>query len=118
MKDASTVDARAVKEAVFEGEELLFGRLYSQKSSLGSGKAYDILDQFATNLVQSMSQDELESLRLKRAKAILSLAKISHNNARLTRSLGRGVAGARDGERSDSVRQILDEALRTLDEQP
>lgn len=58
-----------------------------------------------------MHQDEIESLRLKRANAILAFAGILHISPRLVTSLEQGITEARDAERSNIVRQRLDRAL-------
>jgi len=108
------VKARIVKDAIFEGEELVFSKLHDQDLPPLTAKAEDILVQLSSNLWDPTHQDEIESLRLKRAKAVLALARISKGRSRLTSSLERGVAGARDTERSDSVRKFLEQALSTL----
>jgi hypothetical protein len=114
VKIASTVKARIVKDAIFEGEELVFSKLHDQGLPPLTTKTEDILVQLSSNLYDPTHQDEIESLRLKRAKAVLALARISKGRSRLTSFLEREVAGARDTERSDSVRKFLDQALSTL----
>ncbi|KAI9862665.1 MAG: hypothetical protein M1830_006163 [Pleopsidium flavum] len=108
--------SRAVMEATFEGEEVLYGKLHGQEPKLHSENTEEILVQFARNLIQSMHQDDTESLRLKRANAILAFAGVSHINPHLVTSLEQGVTGARDAERSNIVRQKLDRALLILHE--
>ncbi len=114
VKIATTVKARIVKDAIFEGEELVFSKMHDQELPPLTAKAEDILVQLSSNLWDPTHQDEIESLRLKRAKAILALARISKGRSRLTSFLERGLAGARDSERSDSVRKVLEQALATL----
>jgi len=111
---ASSLKVRVVKDAIFEGEELLFKRLHDQGSPPLTENAEDILVQLSRNLFDSTHQDEIESLRLKRAKAVFALARISKGRPRLTNLLKRGIAGAGDAERSDSVRNVLDQAISTL----
>lgn len=111
---ASTVKARVVKDAIFEGEELLFNRLHDREPVPLTETGEDILVQLSSNLFDLAHQDEIESLRLKRAKAVIALARISKGRLRLTGFLERGIPGARDAERSDGVRKLLDQAISSL----
>ena len=114
MNIASTVKARVVKDAIFEGEELVFSRLHDHERLPVTENAEDILVQLSSNLFDPTHQDEIEALRLKRAKAVVALARISQGRPRLTGFLERSIASARDVERSDSVRKVLDQAASTL----
>lgn len=99
---------------MFDGEEILYGKLQGQESALHDQKGEEVLHHFAKNLNQSLRQDDVEPLRLKRANTVLAFVGISHFSPSLTKSLDQGITEARDAERSTSIRQKLDQALLKL----
>ncbi len=110
------MNTRAVKESVLDEAELLFSRLRGHESLLHTANGEVIYVQFADRLVQSNTQDEIESIRLKRAKAMLALADISKSNARLVDLLLPRIDEARHPERSDNIRRVLHQASLMLRE--
>ena len=108
--------ARVVKDAIFDGEELVFNRLHDHNSPALPDEAEDILVQLSSNLFDPTHQDDIEALRLKRAKAVFALARLLKGRSRLTGFLDQGIAMARDAERSDSIRKVLDQAASTVSE--
>lgn len=111
VNTASSLDARAVQQAILEGEEILFNRLRDQQPPPHLATAEDTLVGFATNLARTARQNDVEPLRLKRAHVLGLLAALSTDTPRLRSTLRAELAEARERERSEQVRKVLGTAL-------
>ena len=105
--------SRKAIEAIFDAEKSLFERINeAQRGDLPSSLE-TVLTEYTKQLFTSA--DHVEHTRGKAAEAIVAMAPIARRGDAIRMDFARGLAAARDLERSGLVLQSLDRALKLLD---
>ena len=105
-------NSRAVQSAVLDGEKSVFQKLSAVNEPTSS------IDKIVIGYLATLSNlgDHVESIRTKAADAMLSLAAYARRGGGLQAALGSVISSAREGERSYSVLQVLQQADGRLKE--
>ena len=104
--------SRNTLNAIYDGEQTLFGRLNKFQESISVGTLEAVLSDYILQIFASA--DSVEQTRLKAAEAVNAIAPMACRSDRLKSILVGRLAEAQGQERSSSVQQSLDRARKLL----
>jgi len=106
--------SRKALDKIYDAEKLLFEKTREAQPRSLSGSLESVMIEYVEYLFTST--DHVEQTRIKAAEAAVAMAQMARHGDRIKNVLAQAVATAKATERSASVQQALDRALKLLRE--